>query len=521
MSNTTKHFVVIDGGTQNIKAFIFDENGNEVYGESSPVAPYFAVQPDFAEQDAEAYLQIVQRVTRDVVQNSQISVDTLVGVAITTHRSTIVPVDEKGKPVRSAITWLDERKTEGLKLPGGPIMPLVFKVVRMEERLREYQRRSKFNWLKRHEPENYDRTFKFLTISSHILHSLTGEFKDCSSMIVGLFPIDLKSLQWHPWKIIYEIFGVERDRLPALVSPVEIAGTVSEEGARRFGVPQGLPVVIGAGDKQSELLGAGVTTSGIAEISYGTAAVIELLSSKYITHPRMDFFTWGAAIPGHWALEGFVGKGYWMVSWFKDEFGKKEEDEASRLGVAPEVVLDKQLGNIPPGSMGLLVQPYWHPRENDPLSKGAMIGFSGEHSRKHVYRAIIEGIAYELRRLGELIVKQSGTTIAELRVGSGGSRSDEVMQITADVFGLPAMRMHTSNLSALGAAIDAAVALGIHKSFPEAVEQMVRIKTVFQPVDENARIYDRLFREVYVKMYPALSPLHQRIAEITNYPKLR
>jgi sugar (pentulose or hexulose) kinase len=189
--------------------------------------------------------------------------------------------------------------------------------------------------------------------------------------------------------------------------------------------------------------------------------------------------------------------------------------------VPPEAVLDKQLTDIPAGSMGLLVQPYWHPRENDPLSKGAMIGFSGEHTRKHVYRAIIEGIAYELRRLGELMVKHSGNAITELRVGGGGSQSDEIMQITADVFGLPAMRMHTSNLAALGAAIDAAVALGVHESFPEAVEKMVRVKSTFRPVSENVEIYERLFREVYARMYPALSPLHNRIAEITNYPKLR
>lgn len=521
MSDRAKHFIVIDGGTQNIKAFVFDENGNEICGESMPVAPYFAPQPGFAEQDAVTYLQIVQRATASVIQKSGISPDSIGGVAITTHRSTIVPVDQKGNPIRSAITWLDRRQTEGLKIPGGPIMSLAFKASRMEERLREYQKRSKFNWLKRHEPQNYARTFKFLTISSYILHSLTGEFRDCSSMIVGLFPIDLKGLQWHPWRIIYEIFGVERDRLPVLVSPVEIAGRVSGEGARRFGIPQGLPVIIGAGDKQSELLGAGATTGGIAEISYGTAAVIEVLSSKYVTHPRMDFFTWGAAIPGHWALEGFVGRGYWMVSWFKSEFGKREEEEALRLGVPPEVVLDRQLTDMPPGSMGLLVQPYWHPRENDALSKGAMIGFSGEHTRRHVYRAIIEGITYELRRLGELMVKHTGTPITELRIGGGGSQSDEIMQITADVFGLPAMRMHTSNLAALGAAIDAAVALGIHKSFPEAVQRMVRIKSTFQPVNEHTKIYDRLFKEVYSKMYSALTPLHHRIAEITNYPKLR
>jgi sugar (pentulose or hexulose) kinase len=390
----------------------------------------------------------------------------------------------------------------------------------MAPKLKEYQRRSKFNWLRKYEPESHDGTYMFLTVSSYIFHALTNQFKDCSSMIVGLFPIDLKALQWHPREVVYRIFGVEREKLPPLVSPTEIAGRVSEEGARDFGVPQGLPVVIGAGDKQSELLGAGAISNDVAEISYGTAAVIELLSDRYVTHPNMDFFTWGAAIPNHWALEGFVGRGYWMVSWFRREFAKYEEEEAERLGIEPEDLLNRQMARIPPGSMGLILQPYWHPLENDPLSKGAVIGFSGEHTRAHIYRAIVEGIAYELRRLGEIMQKHSGSKIRELRVGGGGSKSDEIMQITADVFGLPTRRVHTSNLSALGAAIDAAVTLRIYDNFPEAVANMVRVKETFTPREENARIYDRLFNEVYKEVYPALSPLHYKIAEITGYPKI-
>jgi len=516
-----RHFVVIDAGTQNIKAFIFDERGNEVHGEACSVTSYFAPQPGFAEQDSEAYLRITQRVTRCAVENSGVPKETLAAVAITSHRSTIVPVDEAGIPVRPAITWLDERKVEGLKLPGGPLLSVAFRASRKTEMLKEYQRRSKFNWLKSYEPESYDRTHMFLTVSSHIFHSLAGEFKDCSSMIVGLFPIDLKGLRWHPWKVVFDTLGVEREKLPPLVSPVEIAGAVSEQGARDFGVPQGLPVIIGAGDKQSELLGAGALTGDVAEISYGTAAVIEVLSSKFVEHPRMDFFTWGAAIPGHWALEGFVGKGYWMISWFKKQFAQAECREAEELGVESEEVLNTRMEDVPPGSMGLILQPYWHPRENDPLSKGAIIGFSGEHGKAHVYRAMVEGIAYELRRLGELIEKRSGNRIRELRVGSGGSKSDEIMQITADVFGLKTSRLHTSNLSALGAAIDATVALGTYGSFPEAVAGMVRVKDVFTPRDESARIYDRLFQEVYKEMYSTLSPLHSRIAEITGYPKPR
>ena len=506
-----KYFIVIDGGTQNIKAFIFDEKGDEVYGEAYPVTPYFSVKPGFAEQDAEKYLEITQKVTRGVVENSHVPKDEIAAVAITSHRSTIVPVDKGGKPVRSAITWLDERKTEGLNLPAG------FETLTV---LKEYQRRSKFNWLKKYEPENYDKTHIFLTISSYIFHALTGEFKDCSSMIVGLFPYDYAQLQWHSLEMVYEIFGVEREKLPPLVSPAEIAGTVSEEGAKSFGVPQGLPIIIGAGDKQSELLGAGVINNDIAEVSYGTAAVIELFSAEYIEHPQLDFFTWGAAIPKHWALEGFVGSGYWMISWFKKEFAKYEEEEAKKLKIAPEDLLNRKMKEIPAGSMGLFLLPYWHPRENEPLSKGAIIGFSGEHTLSHVYRAIIEGIAYELRRLKEVMEEHSGSKVKELRVGGGGSKSDEIMQITADVFNLPTSRVHTSDLAALGAAIDAAVTLNIYHDFPEAVGNMVRLKETFTPQAKNVKIYDRLFNEVYKEIYPALSPLYRKIAEITGYPKV-
>jgi len=209
-----------------------------------------------------------------------------------------------------------------------------------------------------------------------------------------------------------------------------------------------------------------------------------------------------------------------MVSWFKREFCKHEEEEAQKLGVAPEELLDREIEEVSPGSMGLILQPYWHPLENDPLSKGAIIGFSGEHTKKHIYRAIVEGVAYELRRLGEIIEKHSGSKIKELRVGGGGSKSDIIMQVTADVFGLPTCRLHTSNLSALGAAIDAAVTLKIYNDFPEAVANMVRVRETFTPCEESARIYDRLFNEVYKRIYPTLSPLHYKIAEITGYPKV-
>ena len=156
-----KYFIVIDGGTQNIKAFVFDEQGNEISKGMHSVTPYFSVQPDFAEQDAEQYLSIVKEVTRKVVKDSGVLKDDFVALSITTHRSTIIPVDKNGKVIRPAITWLDERKTEGLNLPGG-ISGLLMKLVAKEYTLKEYQRRSKFNWLRKHEPENYKKLISFL-----------------------------------------------------------------------------------------------------------------------------------------------------------------------------------------------------------------------------------------------------------------------------------------------------------------------------------------------------------------------
>ena len=209
-----------------------------------------------------------------------------------------------------------------------------------------------------------------------------------------------------------------------------------------------------------------------------------------------------------------------MVSWFKQEFAKHIETEAEKLGIKPEDLLNREMQKVPAGSMGLVLQPYWSPLTHDPLSKGAIIGFSGQHGRAHVYKAIIEGIAYELRRLKEEIEQYSGQAIKELRVGGGGSQSDEIMQITADVFNLPASRVHTANLAALGAAIDAAVALKVYDGFSEAVANMVRIKDTFTPQAENVQIYDRLFNQVYKEIYSRLLPLYHKISEITGYPSV-
>ena len=210
-----------------------------------------------------------------------------------------------------------------------------------------------------------------------------------------------------------------------------------------------------------------------------------------------------------------------MVKWFKEQFGQHEQQEAARQGIAPEVLFDKLVEAIPPGSMGLMLQPYWTPglKMPGPEAKGAIIGFGDIHTRAHLYRSILEGLAYALREGKERIEKRSGTAITSLRVSGGGSQSRSALQLTADIFGLPTAKPHIYETSGLGAAIDAAVGLGLHPDFKTAVDAMTHIGEVFEPDEKNHVLYDGLYHDVYKKMYRRLKPLYERIREITGYPR--
>jgi sugar (pentulose or hexulose) kinase len=226
-------------------------------------------------------------------------------------------------------------------------------------------------------------------------------------------------------------------------------------------------------------------------------------------------------IPGTYNVEVAVPRGYWMVSWFKREFGLLEAQRAAALGSTPETLFDELLDSVPPGSLGLTLQPYWSGGIGDtgPEAKGAIIGFGDVHTRAHLYRAIIEGLTYALRDGMEMMLKRSRTSVETLRVSGGGSQSDRVMQITADIFGLPAERPHTFETSGLGAAMAAAVGLGIYPDFQTAASQMTRPGKRFEPVPAHRQVYERLYREVYQKIFPALQPGYQSIREITGYPR--
>jgi sugar (pentulose or hexulose) kinase len=449
----------------------------------------------------------------------QIPVSAIAGVTLTTQRGTVVNLDEKGHPLRPAIVWLDQRMTTGLK-PVGGLWGLVFKVIRMTETIAYLQAEAEANWIRVHQPDIWAKTHKYLLLSGYLTYRLTGRFVDSAGCQVGYIPFDYKKLTWasaSDWK--WQAIPMDKALLPELVPPGAVLGEVTAEAADATGLPVGMPVIAGAADKACEALGAGCIESNIGCLGYGTNATLAILSRRYVEIiPFIPPFP--GAVPGTYSLDSQIHRGYWMVNWFKKEFGHLEERLASEQGIEPETLLEKLVDQVPPGALGLLLQPYWSPGIKVPgrEAKGAVIGFGDAHTRAHVYRAILEGIAYALREGLERTEMRGGVKITELRVCGGGAQSEAGVQISADIFGLPTARPHTVETSGLGAAIDAAVGLKLHPDFEHAVREMTRVSRVYEPDARAHEIYDALFHRVYKKMYAALQPLYEDICAITDYP---
>jgi sugar (pentulose or hexulose) kinase len=511
--------LAIDNGTQSLKALVFDGQGRLLFKQVEPFTPYFSAQAGWAEQDPEVFWQALCRACQGLWRQPGADPARLAGAALTTQRGTVVNVDRDGRPLRPAMLWLDQRRTRGLA-PVGGLWGLAFRAAFLSRTVSYLQAEAEANWIRTYQPDVWRRTHKFLMLSGYLTYRLTGRFVDSTACQVGYLPFDYKRHRWAAgWDWKWRVLPFERELLPDLVPPGALLGEVTREAAQAAGIPAGLPLVAAAADKACEVIGSGSLDSATGCLSYGTTATINVTHRRYI-EPLPLLPPYPAAVPGAYTVEVQVYRGYWMVNWFKEEFGHPELAEAAANGLEPETLFDRLVAGIPPGALGLVLQPYWTPglKFPGPEAKGAVIGFGDVHTRAHLYRSILEGLAYALREGKERIERRSRTPITRLRVSGGGSQSRNALQLTADIFGLPTAKPHLYETSGLGAAIDAAVGLGLHRDFEAAVGAMTRTGEVYEPDPQNHALYDRLYHEVYRRMYKHLKPLYERIREITGYP---
>jgi sugar (pentulose or hexulose) kinase len=343
---------------------------------------------------------------------------------------------------------------------------------------------------------------------------------DAASCQVAYLPLDYRRQQWaRPGDWRWRALAVRAEQLPRLVAPAQRLGALTARAAAELGLPVDLPLIAAAADKACEVLGCGALEPDTAHCSFGTAATINTTQLRYHEVQRL-LPAYPAAMPGAFNTEIQIERGFWLVNWFRREFGDAEVARAAALGTSPEALFDELLAAVPPGAMGLMLQPYWSPglRDPGPEAKGAIIGFGGIHTRAHLYRALIEGIAYGLRSGRDRIERKLGHPLRRLVISGGGSQSDGAMQVTADVFNLAAARPAVHDASALGAAMLATAGLGLHASVPAAVQAMAHVGKRFTPDPAAARTYDALYRDVYRPLYGRLAPLYHRIRAITGYP---
>jgi sugar (pentulose or hexulose) kinase len=504
--------VGIDVGTQSVRAIAFDPRGTLLAAARVPIQPYVSPRPGCAEQDPELYWRSVGEACRALLADPAVKRDAIAAATITTQRATVVITDAAGDPLRPAMVWLDQcRASDPPRVGGG--MGLVFRLTGLTETVAGFAADCEANWLRENEPETWRDVRHYLGLSGFLTHRLVGRFVDSTAAQVGYLPFDNKHFAWagpKDWK--WSVVPVERAWLPEVVPPTAPLGEITEAAARHTGLPVGLPVIAAAADKACEVLGSGALTPDVLGLSYGTAATANVTSQRYV-EPIPLIPPFPAAIPGAWNLETQVYRGYWMVEWFKREFGDREVASASARGIAPETLFEELLQAVPAGSDGLVLQPYWSPgiRIPGPEARGAIIGFNAVHTRAHLYRAMLEGLAYALREGAERTARRTGVPLTGMRIAGGGSQSPAAVQLTADVFGLPVSRAHTHETSALGAAIDASVGAGFHRDVATAAEAMVHVAETRDPDSRTHARYEELYQGVYRPMYARLRPLYRRL----------
>jgi len=512
--------LTFDVGTQSTRCMIVDKKG-EILDiiQKQYEKPYYSTKDDYAEQKPDFYFNKMCEASVKLRERNPKLYENIIGVTLTCIRDTVLCLDKDNKPLRDIILWLDKREANPADLPKIPVIKnFLFKLAGVQDTIEMQQRQSACNWLMTKEKDIWDKTNKYVMLPTYLNYLLTGTLKDSTSNQIGHFPYDYKNGKWMNKNGLTRcLFDVPNEKLVELCEPGDVIGYISEECSKLTGIKKGLPLIATGSDKGCETLGLSVTTKNKAAISFGTTATIQFTTEKYF-EPLNTAPSYPASIKGLYNPEVQIYRGYWMISWYKKEFCTNEELEAKKLGVSTEEILNKMLPTVERGSNGLILQPFWSPGVTNPNARGTMIGFRDIHGKAHIYRAIIEGIGYGLMDGLYSMEKRGKQKIDEIYVGGGGSQSDEICQITANMFGLPIKRIQTHEASGLGSSMIGFISLGVYKDLDEASKNMIRDKDVFTPNMEEHKYYSDIYHNVYRKIYPKMDPLFKKLKKVEkNY----
>lgn len=495
----------IDCSTTAAKAVVWDAQGRS-HAQGRAEFPLSTPRHGWAEQNPEDWWTA----TREAVRRAAQSVDSrrLVALSITHQRETFACLTEDGHSLRPAMLWLDTRAVaevaeygtaEVHEITGKPPNPT--------------PAWYKLLWLREHEPDTLVRTGRIADVQAYLVHRLTGQWRTCWASADPLGLVDMRTFDYHDELV--KLAGLQHSQLPALSAPGDVLGTIRAEIAADLNLPHDIPVVAGVGDGQSAGLGCGVVRPGTAYLNLGTGMISGSYSDDYSF--AKEFRVLSGAVPRSYAFETFIGGGTYNISWFVDKFAGVDS-RALGLDLSAEQILETAAAQIPPGAEGLLCLPYWAGALTpywDPHARGSLVGLTGRHGKSHVYRAILEGLAFEQRLLTDGQAQVLGQPIDDIIALGGGSRSALWCSILADVLQRPVRLAGESESTCLGSGMLAAAAVGLQPGIREAGEAMSSTTREYQPDEIRQDVYDSFYR-TYRELYPRLRDIFHALSEASG-----
>ncbi len=496
-----KYLLGVDGGTEGLRAGIFDVFGTSLAYASTSYPTQFPA-PSWAEQDPNDWWDALGKSVRKAISDSGISVDQIAAMAVDTTCCSVVALDDSGNPVRPALIWMDVRSAEQAEQM----------VATGDDALRINSNGSgpvsaewmipKALWIKQNEPYNFDRAVTICEFQDYINLHLTGRLGASINNV---------STRWHcdytengvPKSLLEKLdLGELAEKWPQDVFRLgELVGRLTPRAAGHLGLTPDLPVVQGGADAQIGMIGLGVVKPGNLALITGSSHLHLGLSEK----PFHGTGIWGtyadALLPGLHTVEGGQISTGSVINWLKNLFGESDYE-----------ALNQDASKLPPGSENLIVQEHFQGNRTphtDPNSRGAFHGLTLKHGREHLFRAAIEGVAFG----SELILDSMRTNgfFPESIVVSGGATHSELwLQIHSDVSNLPLILTKNPDAPLLGCAILAAVGAEIYEDIPTAVEQMVQFDRVIEPNSQVNAEYQP-FYEAYKASYVGLRNIRNNL----------
>src|SRR6266478_1457500 len=509
MNPLPQYVLGIDIGTGGTRALIMDEKGKILASATEEHEPFASPKIGWAEQQPEDWWRAAGLAIRKALALGKLHAQQIACVGFSGQMHGAVMLDGSGEVVRPALIWCDVRtgkqcKELTAKIGSDRLIQLTCNPALPNFTL------TKFLWTRENEPENWSRVRSVMLPKDYVRLRLTGDRAIDMADASGTLMLDVARRRWSDE--VLQAARIDDLLLPQLFESPEICGKVSAAGAAATGLQQGTPVVTGAGDQAAGAVGMGIVAPGAVSATIGTSGVVFAATDRPSLDKRGRVHTFCHAVPGRWHVMGVTQAAGLSLRWFRDRFGvaRRPNSAATPVGTDQETdpydLLCAEAAEAPPGSDGVLWAPYLMGERTphlDPHARAALVGLTASHTRAHIVRAILEGVAFSLRDTLTIFAEMN-VPVETIRLGGGGARAPLWRQIQADVYGRAVEILAAEEGAAYGAALLAGVGAGVWSSVDEACGETIRIATRVEPQAAavmNARY--AIFRE----LYPALREL--------------